>query len=898
LPKKDHPTLGDVQQHVYLRATIQAVYLNNPLVEERLWDTADIELYEGGTYLACPILYHCSPWKQLRGNGSVETGGRAFVAGDQVFVLAKKAEEKIMEDGCQKFYSEVTVLGFVNGPKKCAYNYALVRISKNDLLPLEPPFGTTSYVPEADIWSYTANDPDSHKDELCILYDYHTQGYAEVRVAWDSYESTVEFPCTVEYLKPFLDEVELRGVELFDFFPQGNIEDDTEKGFPYATGAVNWKSDDSGEDLGVNTFGCGTNKVQQMFQDLRSAFTSDTEGLVSGEFTTLEKKLGEYWDADEEGSKICEWASKSEGFSYEAKSGIAVPGTDEAKSTGIADKSDDLQAAIYNYIRELQREIDTVQARIEEIGLQQTYYQELVETLSESISNEMDVLEEAKELYRKLENAGWWGYVLEQVSDQINALTNDIEEKQATVLRIEETILPELTLENERLAESIKKKNEQIEAAEKGEVPFSYTQAYLPDGSLAYNNSFHLVTGYGENEIWVCAKNTYQGMVVSYCDAMWKFVQWTTISDVLSVPNEAIKRLHTYAGLGTVAPGTASATSSIMIANLSIAVAADITISASGGSGIFSYALLKRVYEGLYHRSSFPCDREYSFLAVTRPIPEDEAQEPQYKTAINTRREVVQVWDRYDNWQNTMGFSYAVLGVDRSWWWRSEGQEWLWECRFLDTPIGSLMLEPPRFSAGIWYMYQIQSPISIYRHDSKVFCEHREISLQSSKMCLQIYVVQRSAISLWAETETGFVKQELTKGPYTSKFERDGVEGVSYVNVDGEMVLYKDLDDEAKADLLEKRFYVSAVDEDGNAYSDMRGSLQNNRNEIEVLAGFESWNRMYFDTQRRCPRDQKRNASFEQKINELIMAFYVEQEKSDDVFPSTLVDFNLGAEII
>jgi hypothetical protein len=37
LPKKDHPTLGDVQQHVYLRATIQAVYLNNPLVEERLW---------------------------------------------------------------------------------------------------------------------------------------------------------------------------------------------------------------------------------------------------------------------------------------------------------------------------------------------------------------------------------------------------------------------------------------------------------------------------------------------------------------------------------------------------------------------------------------------------------------------------------------------------------------------------------------------------------------------------------------------------------------------------------------------------------------------------------------------------------------------------------------------
>jgi hypothetical protein len=165
-------------------------------------------------------------------------------------------------------------------------------------------------------------------------------------------------------------------------------------------------------------------------------------------------------------------------------------------------------------------------------------------------------------------------------------------------------------------------------------------------------------------------------------------------------------------------------------------------------------------------------------------------------------------------------------------------------------------------------------------------------------MCLQIYVVQRSAISLWAETETGFVKQELTKGPYTSKFERDGVEGVSYVNVDGEMVLYKDLDDEAKADLLEKRFYVSAVDEDGNAYSDMRGSLQNNRNEIEVLAGFESWNRMYFDTQRRCPRDQKRNASFEQKINELIMAFYVEQEKSDDVFPSTLVDFNLGAEII
>jgi hypothetical protein len=896
LPKKDHPTLGDVQQHVYLRATIQAVYLNNPLVEERLWDTADIELYEGGTYLACPILYHCSPWKQLRGNGSVETGGRAFVAGDQVFVLAKKAEEKIMEDGCQKFYSEVTVLGFVNGPKKCAYDYALVRISKDDLLPLEPPFGTTSYDSETDTWSYTDDDPDSHSGEMCILYDYHSQGYAEIRVARDNYGTTVDFPCTVEYIKPFLDEVEFRDVELFDLVPQGNKEDDPGLKFPEASGSVNWRSDISGKDLGVNTIDYSINPVQQMFIDLRWAFTGDETGLTTGRFTELDKEFAEYFCAEDGTSKITDWAAKSGGFMYDIRPMEAVPGSASDQPQLLCEMDEDMQLAVHNYIQRLQREVTAIDEKLEEKALEIESLEDLLEDCNERIPSLQDALDDAKRILKSLQNAGWGSTITAFAQEQVDKLKAQLDPLLLLQEQIPSIRIPTVQSEIADLNAARQERVDQIDAAARGEVPFSFTAAYNPDGSVAYNFSAHVAAGYGEDEIWVCGKNTYNGMVVSYCDAKWKFVRLQEIPPAIPIPNPALDRLAGDAAFGAVAPGMAGANEGQMLADIGAVMTADATLAPLGSdTDIFTVALLKRINEGEYHRDSFPADRESSFLALTAPIPEDIYNEPQYKTALNHRREKVQVWDRYDNWHNTMGISFAESTADRTWWFLSEGQEWQWECKFLDTPLGSMMLEPPSFSAGLWYMMQIATPMSIYRHDETTFASEVRIAKQSARMCLQLYLVQRQGLTLWAETESNFVKQEVTVGPYGCKVARDGIDGVRFIEFEDEMTFYDDLEEEDRASLIEDRYYVSQVEEDGTAWSNMRGGLQLGRNEIEVHAGFEAWNRLLLGTQRRCPIDQERDARFEQAINELVQAFYSVQE---NIYPSTMLEFKMDARII
>jgi hypothetical protein len=898
LPKKDHPTLGDVQQHVYLRATIKAVYLNSPLVEERLWDTADIELDEGGTYLTCPILYHCSLWRQLRGNGSVESGGRAFIAGDQVFVLAKKAEEKIMEDGCQKFYSEVTVLGFVNGPKKCAYNYALVRISKDDLLPLEPPFGTTSYDSETDTWSYTDDDPDSHSGEMCIFYDYHSQGYPEIRVARDNYGTTVNFPCTVEYIKPFLDEIEFRDVELFDLVPQGNKEDDPGLKFPEASGSVDWRSDISGKDLGVNTIDHSVNPVQQMFLDLRGAFVGDKEGLSTGNFVELDEEFAAYFGTleDPQNSKIMEWAARSKGFMYDVRANEAVPGSVTSEQQLISEMDEEMQLAVHNYLQRLQREITSIEERLEEKPAEIVNLEELLVTVAERIPPLQDALAKAEITLARLRNAGWGGDVIAMAQANVDRFDTELN----SLLQLQEEIpsirIPHIENEILELQTARQERIEQIQAAAMGEVPFSFTAAYLPDGSVAYNNSVHVAAGYGEDEIWVCGKETYMGIIISYCDKKWKFQRLRRIPPSIPIPGSAVSRLAGDAAFGAVAPGMAGANTGQMVADIGAVIATDIILNSSlgGDTDIFTVALLKRINEGEYHRDSFPADYDGSYLALTTPIPEDQYNEPQYKTALNVRKEAVRVWDRRDNWHNTIGLSFAEFTADRTWWFWSEAQEWRWECRFLDTPLGSMMLETPAFSAGLWWMLELITPMSVYRHDETVFSSQVRIAKQSARMCLQLYLVQRQGLTLWAETEDDFVKQELTIGPYSCKIARDGHDSVRFVEVEGEMQFYDDLDEETKAGLTEDRYYVSQV-ENSTAFSNMRGGLHLGRNEIEVLAGFETWNRLYLGTRRRCPRDQQRNPYFEQAINELVQYFYDNQE---NIYPSTLMDFNMDARIL
>ena len=186
MPKFNHDTLGNVQQHVYLQATVKKRYLASPEVPEAEWDTLDVVLDEGGEYPGCPAFYHCSPGARERLNGAIENGARAFLEGDRVLVLARLAKEKIVSFGSVMKYEEVTVIGFATGPRRCSFDYVLVRLSTEDFLSLDGPFGETSYDPITETWSYEDFEPGSHSGELCILYDHVLKGVAQVRSPRDN----------------------------------------------------------------------------------------------------------------------------------------------------------------------------------------------------------------------------------------------------------------------------------------------------------------------------------------------------------------------------------------------------------------------------------------------------------------------------------------------------------------------------------------------------------------------------------------------------------------------------------------------------------------------------------------------------------------------------------------
>ena len=104
--KYQHTNLGDIADHVYIKATITAVESSD--------DTATIE-GDGISGSGVPIFYHCEPDSEHRSNGAIYAAAAAFSIDDEVYVMC---------EGSAGSYTPVRIVGFVDGIKTCClYKY-------------------------------------------------------------------------------------------------------------------------------------------------------------------------------------------------------------------------------------------------------------------------------------------------------------------------------------------------------------------------------------------------------------------------------------------------------------------------------------------------------------------------------------------------------------------------------------------------------------------------------------------------------------------------------------------------------------------------------------------------------------------------------------------------------
>ena len=399
------------------------------------------------------------------------------------------------------------------------------------------------------------------------------------------------------------------------------------------------------------------------------------------------------------------------------------------------------------------------------------------------------------------------------------------------------------------------------------------SRAVSPSGfPAAQAYSLHIQTAYGEDEIWVCAVNSWQGIIVSYCDAAWKYLRLSFIPPVIEIPGliGATNKLADAAAIATVAPGAMSGDT---LGDLGMMLAGMATLAGKGGeNNIWSIGVLKRINEGAFHRTIHPA-MAGSYALKTTPIPEDKGNEPAYISAWNRHWDKIKAWYRADNWQNTLDCAYGTFGVNVTWWFNSIAQEWGAESVYLDTPIGSMWLQAPNWKAALWYMPSLTLSTMTARRDMPINQSDQIAAKHSRTAVAQLYVVQRTALTLWAEKDDIFVKQEIGEGPYSSLPPGDdGGDAVSYAKMpDGTMIHVNNMtNDDIEAALSDMIIIRSACNDENPDDVPKNQAFRQNRNEFEVMAAADLYGELMLQHGRRSPADQKRNPDFEREIARLI----------------------------
>ncbi|MBI9090142.1 MAG: hypothetical protein JEZ12_13080 [Desulfobacterium sp.] len=402
----------------------------------------------------------------------------------------------------------------------------------------------------------------------------------------------------------------------------------------------------------------------------------------------------------------------------------------------------------------------------------------------------------------------------------------------------------------------------------KGAKDLNKANAIGTDGhALKPADSRHIQTAFGENEIWVCAVNSYDGMIVSYCDAMWKFIRMEDFPPNIPIPGliENWISVADKAAIGGALPGGMAG--GAILGDISVGIAGMITLAGKGGeNSIWSYGGLKRVNEGCFHRTQHPAMKG-SLLLRTLPIPEDKEKEPSHLSAINFRLDNIDVWYRHDNWMNTFGILVGSFGVDTTWWFHSQAQKWGCEAVYVDTPLGSMWFQSPNWKACVWYLYSMQmgSAMMSARQDKPLLQEFKMTCKHSRTVGCQLYVNQRTAITLWSKLEDKFVMQMVGVDPYHCIPSENGEDPVAYANMpDGDLKHFDTLTSEDIESLVSDRIFLWSESKKKTE------SLRLSRNEIEIMGAAELYADLQEGQQRRNPVDQERTPEFEKSIQELI----------------------------
>lgn len=596
--------------------------------------------------------------------------------------------------GLGEEYPFMCVIAHRDGICACTYNYLLIRVGTGSLKPLTPPHGT---------WkdgTYTVSNPGSHLHEYCTIWDTANRRPASVKNPITN--QPYVFPVTVEDIKPVLDGYNFLDEELFTMDQQGDMQSQ-EPGF-----TPDWLADSQGNKIrrGASpndwwtSYDVNANPTLSMLSSMQLSLALDATGVANGTFTRVKDKWKTYVD------NISAWVAASpQAINHDTRD-FDVKGSDSTRTVP-----------------------PVTQARLQELQLIVAQFDQLLAKISPA------------KIARLLALRAQVPISDPELLAEYNRLLADPE------LSNYETYKTQRDRAQDEITALLGTTNFQpwVVAHDKNMVPLK-------------GHAYHMQMAYGEDEIWVCAKNTYSGMVISPCDAKWKFVRLPIIPPAIGIPNPSLEKLASGGGAGTGST----------MADISMALAGYITTASD--NNIFSYGTLKRINDGGFRWISHPALRAAgvgSYRLTQTSIP-NSPTETTFKTALNSRYEMFDIWYRYDNWMNSMGCSFASWGVDRTWWFLSNAQQWRVKATFIDTPIGSMWYGSPVWEVALWYMsgFSIFSGGPTARRDAPLYTHFTRQTKHSRRVVAQIYIVQRQGVTLWDDPTRRFVVQQLNKGIY------------------------------------------------------------------------------------------------------------------------------------
>jgi hypothetical protein len=698
-------------------------------------------------------------------------------------------------------YEKVYVIAHRDGIVPCAYNYLFIRIGAAALVPLAPPFGRWL---EGGL--YQINEVNDHPGEYCTVWDTAKGTAATVYNPISG--APYVFPVSIEDFKPALDYYKFADEELFTLGSQGD-DQSQEAGF-----TPDWLSDFQGNKIrdGAQpsawwtSYDIYANPIFNLLAKTSLALFTDSAGASDGTFA----KTMEQFNAGQE--NILKWKAASPlAFNDDTRS-FDVKGSDSTE--------------------EMPPEL---QARLQELQTKIGQMNDLIGTLDSTKISRWEELSVMIPLTDPALQAEFVALSAGQVIVKYRAYKSIRDTAQAEV----DSILG--------------------------------TSAFTPweiandkNGNPLKGSSYHMQNAYGEDEIWVCAKNVYGGLVVDACDAMWKFVRLINLPPVIPIGNTAAERL---AGTSWFGVGGQALVGALSMSDISLMVASDIT--QAGDNNIFSYGTLKRINDGGFHRTTHPALKMAgigSFRMTQKPIPLSPL-EPTFITAMNSRLEHIDVWHRYDNWMNSFQYSCATWGVDRTWWFKSNAEQWRIRATFIDTPIGSMWHTAPGWEAAIWYMSGLSfSPGNITaRRDLPVNTHFTRQTKHTRRVISQIYIVQRQAVTMFENPALTSVRQETNKGIY------DHLDPASIKYVGG--VDYDAMAPEQKKAAVSDRVYLRSM-YPGEVGYNPPSALRANRNEVEIMASCDLYSTLKTTFGQCNPSKQTRNGLLEYEIQKLIARHY------------------------